>query len=181
MGTLDADVLLGLSGDPHSWADGAPVIDLWTRVERGPDAWTGRHPWVVRASEFIFPTADNPESPDVGPDDVVMVDTPAGPRMARGLTEAERARRRSYVDVRAVPVICYDLYQKLVFARAVRVLFEIIGGALTTPRLPDWRENRVSTFVTDLGHFSDYRPATRHEASLFSDVVSEHFVAGVPS
>lgn len=65
------------------------------------------------------------------------------------------------------------------FVPAIRVLFEIVGGVLTTPRLKEWRENMISRFWTDLAHFRTYRPATINEAELFVRTIEEAYPEGI--
>lgn len=121
--------------------------------------------WEVRANEFMFPP------PPIQPGEV---------RPVRELTPEETARRRYYLDVRAIPWV-RDPEQWYDFERdrpkqlvgAYRVIFEILGGALTTPRLDEWRENRAKIFVTDVGHFLGYRPATARETEAFLEKAAE--------
>ena len=131
--------------------------------------WRGRSgilPWEIRSDEFTFPT------PPAQPSEV---------RLERELSPEELARRRYYVDVRAIPLQPEDVPDPgRLFLPAIGVIFEIVGGILTTPRLKNWREHMVKRFVTDLAHFRHYRPATRHEIELFERTIEEVYPKGIP-
>lgn len=121
--------------------------------------------WEVRAREFIFP----PPPLQVGE-----------VRVIRELTEEEKIRKRYYIDIRATPYI-ENLHEYYNFERDIpiilipsyRILFEILGGALTMPRLPEWRKHRAKSFYTDIEHFLNYRPATGREVQAFLEIAED--------
>lgn len=119
----------------------------------------------VRADAFMFP----PPPPQSG-------------QVVREITEEERKRRRYYVDVRAIVHVPDELFleEQFFFTKAVRVLFEIISGALTRPRLKNWDENRCGVFTTDYASFFEYRAATKREVIEFTDVASRCWPRGLP-
>jgi hypothetical protein len=102
-------------------------------------------------------------------------------QLVRELSLEELAQTRYYVDVRAVPLHRDDVQGKTLVP-TFRVLLEIVGGALTTPRLQEWRDHMVSKgFWTDLGDFREYRPATLHEAGLFERMIEDVYPKGLPA
>ena len=123
--------------------------------------------WEIRANEFIFPP------PPIQKGEV---------RLIRELTDEEKRRHRYYLDIRATPYIEHpeDFYN---FERDVpkqlipfyRIIFEILGKSLTTPRLDNWRENRATARITDIAHFLNYRPAMQHEVDAFLELAPQFF------
>ena len=121
----------------------------------------------LRSDEFTFPPPPLQESQV---------------RMEREHTAAEQARRRYYVDVRATVHIPDKLFmvERFYFVRTARILFEVIGGALTRPRLKEWDRHRCKVFTTNYADFFTYRASSRSEASEFIDVASRCWPSGLP-
>lgn len=141
-------------------------VDILTKFSSGVLVW----PWALRADSFMFP-APVP----------ARIMTPDGPAyLERELTREESEATRYYLEVRGVTQI-ERKQNKIIFVRAIRVLFEIIDGRLYDPELPDWQENQVMSFVTDLEHFSGYREATQSEAAAWATRVKIQYPNGVPA
>lgn len=147
----------------------ADFLTLW-------DSRSELIPWEVRYDIFVFP-----------PDEPAIIMTPEGPmEIQRELSPEEMARRRWYLEIRALSHIPLAPGENpnLAFRYAYRVLWELVGDpeagmVATTPRLKEWRENRASRFVTDLGHFRTYRPAGPEELRMFREFVEEKWPKGL--
>lgn len=121
--------------------------------------------WEVRSSAFVYPP------PSYGTD-----------ILKRELLPEECAGRRTYIDVRAVPLHDKDIPNpERVIVSAIRALFEVVGGQIARPMLELWREHQVATFVTDLGHFwLSYAPASDEERLMLETAIRETYPSGLP-
>lgn len=141
-----------------------------------PTSWVGSGgvrpiPWEVRSEVFTFP-----------PTEPTRVATPEGvAELRRPLTEEEVLRKRTYLEIRVFPHEPAGPPGKIDFRVYYRLLFEIVGGVTTTPRLPEWRKERFSRGVTDLDflHHGNLKPATNQEVEMFLEWLNENRPEGL--